>query len=192
MRLLKNHESVTVIVSPGDYRKVIEEIKEKGNVSPETRLELAKKVFVHTAHYDAMISNYLTSMKGNDVSTRTKFPESLTRQWVKVQDLQCATAKILIRQPPSTAKEHVAPGLLAGYDQLQGKELSYNNIADCDAAWEAVRSFDSPGLRDHQTRQPLRCSHRCRTPRKPMPRRSSATRPPPSAASSPWPSTAKV
>ena len=108
----KNHESVTVIVSPGDYRKVIEEIKEKGNVSPETRLELAKKVFVHTAHYDAMISNYLTSMKGNDVSTRTKFPESLTRQWVKVQDMR--------------------------YGE------NPHHIADSDAAWEAVRSFDSP------------------------------------------------
>ena len=138
----KNHESVTVIVSPGDYRKVIEEIKEKGNVSPETRLELAKKVFVHTAHYDAMISNYLTSMKGNDVSTRTKFPESLTRQWVKVQDMRYGENP---HQEAAFYRErNVAPGLLAGYHQLHGKELSYNNIADSDAAWEAVRSFDSP------------------------------------------------
>ena len=133
---------VTVIVSPGDYRKVIEEIKEKGNVSPETRLELAKKVFVHTAHYDAMISNYLTSMKGNDVSTRTKFPESLTRQWVKVQDMRYGENP---HQEAAFYRErNVAPGLLAGYHQLHGKELSYNNIADSDAAWEAVRSFDSP------------------------------------------------
>lgn len=138
----KNHESVTVIVSPGDYRKVIEEIKEKGNVSPETRLELAKKVFVHTAHYDAMISNYLTSMKGNDVSTRTKFPESLTRQWVKVQDMRYGENP---HQEAAFYRErNVAPGLLAGYHQLHGKELSYNNIADSDAAWECVRSFDVP------------------------------------------------
>ena len=138
----KNHESVTVIVSPGDYRRVIEEIKANGEVSAATRLELAKKVFVHTAHYDGMISNYLTSMKGSDVSTRTKFPESLTRQWVKVQDMRYG------ENPHQEAafyrEKNVAPGLLAGYEQLQGKELSYNNIADSDAAWEAVRSFDSP------------------------------------------------
>ncbi len=138
----KNHESVTVIVSPSDYRKVIDEIKAKGEVSKETRLELAKKVFVHTAHYDAMISNYLTSMKGDDVTTRTKFPESLTRQWVKVQDMRYGENP---HQEAAFYKERsVAPGLLAGYEQLQGKELSYNNIADSDAAWEAVRSFDSP------------------------------------------------
>ena len=138
----KNHESVTVIVSPGDYRKVIEEIKEKGNVSPETRLELAKKVFVHTAHYDAMISNYLTSMKGNDVSTRTKFPESLTRQWVKVQDMRYGENP---HQEAAFYRErNVAPGLLAGYHQLHGKELSYNNIADTDAALECVKEFSEP------------------------------------------------
>ncbi len=138
----KNHESVTVIVSPGDYRKVLEEIKEFGQVSPETRLELAKKVFVHTAHYDGMISNYLTSMKGNDVSTRSRFPESLTRQWVKVQDMRYGENPH--QQAAFYKEKQVAPGLLAGYEQHHGKELSYNNIADTDAAWEAVRSFDSP------------------------------------------------
>lgn len=138
----KNHESVTVIVSPGDYKKVINEIKEKGEVSADTRLELAKKVFVHTAHYDAMISNYLTSLKGDDVSSRSRFPESLTRQWVKVQDMRYGENP---HQEAAFYKERtVAPGLLAGYQQLQGKELSYNNIADSDAAWEAVRSFESP------------------------------------------------
>ena len=89
-----------------------------------------------------MISNYLTSMKGSDVSTRTRFPESLTRQWVKVQDMRYG------ENPHQAAafyrEKQVAPGLLAGYDQIQGKELSYNNIADSDAAWEAVRSFDTP------------------------------------------------
>ena len=89
-----------------------------------------------------MISNYLTSMKGNDVSTRTKFPESLTRQWVKVQDMRYGENP---HQEAAFYRErNVAPGLLAGYHQLHGKELSYNNIADSDAAWEAVRSFDSP------------------------------------------------
>ncbi|MBQ8828828.1 MAG: bifunctional phosphoribosylaminoimidazolecarboxamide formyltransferase/IMP cyclohydrolase [Burkholderiaceae bacterium] len=138
----KNHEGVTVIVSPGDYRKVISEIREKGEVSAETRLVLAKKVFVHTARYDAMISNYLTSFEGNDVSNRTLFPETLTRQWVKVQDMRYGENP---HQKAAFYKEnHVAPGLLAGYEQVQGKELSYNNIADSDAAWEAVRSFENP------------------------------------------------
>lgn len=138
----KNHESVTVVVSPADYRKVIDEIKSAGQVSAQTRLELAKKVFVHTARYDAMISNYLTSMKGDDVSSRSKFPESLSRQWVKVQDMRYGENP---HQEAAFYREHhVAPGLLAGYEQLQGKELSYNNIADSDAAWEAVRSFDTP------------------------------------------------
>lgn len=138
----KNHESVTVIVSPSDYKKVIDEIKANGEVSAETRLELAKKVFVHTARYDGMISNYLTSMKGNDVSERSLFPTSLTRQWVKVQDMRYGENP---HQKAAFYKEQqVAPGLLAGYEQLQGKELSYNNIADSDAAWEAVRSFDTP------------------------------------------------
>lgn len=138
----KNHESVTVIVSPGDYRKVVEEIRAEGEVSKATRLELAKKVFVHTARYDAMISNYLTGMEGDDVTTRTSFPETLTRQWVKVQDLRYGENP---HQKAAFYKErNVAPGLLAGYEQLQGKELSYNNIADSDAAWEAVRSFENP------------------------------------------------
>lgn len=138
----KNHESVTVIVSPGDYRKVIEEIKANGEVLPATRLALAKKVFVHTARYDAMISNYLTSLDGDDVATKSLFPETLTRQWVKVQDMRYGENP---HQAAAFYKEpYVAPGLLAGYEQIQGKELSYNNIADSDAAWEAVRSFDSP------------------------------------------------
>ncbi len=125
-------------------------------------------------------------MKGNDVSTRTKFPESLTRQWVKVQDMRYGENP---HQEAAFYRErNVAPGLLAGYHQLHGKELSYNNIADSDAAWEAVRSFDSPACVIIKHANPCGAAIGM-IPDKPIPRRSSATRPLPSATSSP--STAK-
>lgn len=137
----KNHESVTVLVDPSDYTRVIEEIKATGAVSDATRLELAKKVFAHTARYDAAISNYLTSLDEQRQRTK-KFPDVFTRQWVKVQDMRYGENP---HQAAAFYREHVvAPGLLAGYTQLQGKELSYNNISDSDAAWEAVRSFVAP------------------------------------------------
>lgn len=137
----KNHESVTVLVDPSDYTRVIEEIKATGAVSDATRLELAKKVFAHTARYDAAISNYLTSLDEQKQRTK-KFPDVFTRQWVKVQDMRYGENP---HQAAAFYREHVvAPGLLAGYTQLQGKELSYNNISDSDAAWEAVRSFAAP------------------------------------------------
>ena len=134
----KNHESVAVVVDPADYACVIEELKATGGVSAATRLALAKKVFAHTARYDGMIANYLSSLDA--AGERQTFPEVLTRQWVKVQDMRYGENP---HQAAAFYRERkVAPGLLAGYAQLQGKELSYNNIADADAAWEAVRSFD--------------------------------------------------
>lgn len=137
----KNHESVAVIVEPTDYDRIIEEIKAKGEVTAETRFALAKKVFAHTARYDAAITNFLTSLDENRERTK-KFPEVFTRQWVKVQDMRYGENP---HQQAAFYREHfVAPGLLAGYTQLQGKELSYNNIGDSDAAWEAVRSFGTP------------------------------------------------
>ena len=136
----KNHESVAVIVDPTDYASVVAEIKAEGGVTAATRLALAKKVFAHTARYDGMITNYLTSLDENN--QRTRFPQVLTRQWEKVQDMRYG------ENPHQAAafyrESSVAPGLLAGYEQLQGKELSYNNIADSDAAWECVRSFEAP------------------------------------------------
>lgn len=136
----KNHESVAVVVDPSDYDGILAEIREKGEVTPETRLELAKKVFAHTARYDGMIANYLTSLDAD--RKRTLFPKVLTRQWELVQEMRYGENP---HQKASFYREHfVAPGLLAGYEQLQGKELSYNNIADADTAWECARSFDAP------------------------------------------------
>lgn len=137
----KNHESVTVIVDPTDYDKVLNAIKTKGEVDADMRLALAKKVFAHTARYDAAITNYLTSLDEKREKTK-QFPDVFTRQWVKVQDMRYGENP---HQMAAFYREYsIAPGLLAGYSQLQGKELSYNNIADSDAAWEAVRSFTTP------------------------------------------------
>lgn len=136
----KNHESVAVVVDPADYGRVVEELKANGEVSAKTRLDLAKKVFCHTARYDGMISNYLTSLDDNNA--KKDFPESFSRQWVKVQDMRYGENP---HQKAAFYREaKVGKGLLASYKQLHGKALSYNNIADSDAAWEAVRQFDEP------------------------------------------------
>jgi phosphoribosylaminoimidazolecarboxamide formyltransferase/IMP cyclohydrolase len=136
----KNHESVVAIVDPADYAGVLEDLRTAGAVSAGTRLALAKKVFAHTARYDGMIANYLTSL--DDEQHRGPFPEVLTRQWVRVQQMRYGENP---HQSAAFYREHtVGAGLLASYAQLQGKELSYNNIADADAAWECVRSFDEP------------------------------------------------
>jgi phosphoribosylaminoimidazolecarboxamide formyltransferase/IMP cyclohydrolase len=136
----KNHASVTVVVDPADYEAVIAELR-SGGVGTATRLALAKKVFAHTSNYDGAIANYLTSLDAR--GARAAFPDVLTRQWVKVQQMRYG------ENPHQQAafyrdRAGAADGLLAGYLQLQGKELSYNNIADADAAWECVRSFGEP------------------------------------------------
>lgn len=137
----KNHGSVAVVVDPADYGRIVEEIKANGGTTTKTRLELAKKVFAHTARYDGAITNYLTSLDDENKPS-TRFPQVLTRQWVKVQDMRYGENP---HQPAAFYRElHVAPGLLAGYTQLHGKELSYNNIADTDAAWDMARSFEMP------------------------------------------------
>jgi len=111
-----------------------------GSLSAATRLALAKKAFAHTAAYDAAIANYLT---GLDAGLRlAPLPDRLTLQWEKVEDLRYGEnphqLAAFYRDPAPAA------GSLAGYRQLQGKVLSYNNIADADAAWECVKTFERP------------------------------------------------
>jgi len=133
----KNHGSVTVLVDPADYAGVCAQIEREGSVAAATRLALAKKVFAHTARYDGAISNYLSAL--DDDGQRAAFPRTLTRQWTHVQTMRYGEnphqAAAFYREP------RVGAGLLAGYTQLQGKALSYNNIADADAAWECGREF---------------------------------------------------
>jgi len=136
----KNHGSVTVVVDPADYPALLDELHTHGRVGSALRFALAKKVFAHTARYDGAISNYLSSL--DDKQRPTTFPQTLTRQWLKVQDMRYGENP---HQAAAFYRERtIGGGLLAGYSQLQGKALSYNNIADADAAWECVRSFDRP------------------------------------------------
>jgi len=136
----KNHGGVAVVVDPADYAVVLEQMARDGGVSAATRFDLARKVFAHTAQYDAAIANWLTAI-GPDGS-RQPHPAVFTQQWIRVQDMRYG------ENPHQSAAFYrdidPPPGSLAGYRQMQGKELSYNNIADADAAWECVKSFDEP------------------------------------------------
>jgi phosphoribosylaminoimidazolecarboxamide formyltransferase/IMP cyclohydrolase len=146
----KNHKDVVVICDPSDYGVVLAEMKTTDNapgyVSYETRFMLAKKVYAHTAQYDGAITNYLSSL-GPDRShaNRGAYPQTLNVHFEKVQDMRYG------ENPHQSAAFYrdLSPvaGALANYRQLQGKELSFNNIADADAAWECVKSmggFDQP------------------------------------------------
>jgi phosphoribosylaminoimidazolecarboxamide formyltransferase/IMP cyclohydrolase len=136
----KNHAAVAVVVDPADYPRVLKEIRDSGGVSEATRFGLAAKVFAHTAAYDGAIANYLSSLDAR--RERLEYPEVLNLQLTKIDDLRYG------ENPHQTAAfyrdEKPAPGGIAGYRQLQGKELSYNNIADADAAWECVKGFSEP------------------------------------------------
>jgi len=136
----KNHSGVTVVVDPADYARVLQEIRAHGDTSPQTRFALARKVFAHTAGYDGAIASYLASLDAQ--GKRAEYPAFLSLQFHKLQDLRYG------ENPHQSAAfyrdERPVPGAIAGYRQVQGKELSYNNIADADAAWECVKQFEEP------------------------------------------------
>lgn len=131
----KNHQDVTVIVDPRDYDTVIQQIKE-GGVSLEKKRELAAKVFRHTAAYDALIADYLTNFVGETE------PEQFTVTFEKKQSLRYGENP----HQAATFYENALPAKdsLATAKQLHGKELSYNNIKDADAALQIVREFTEP------------------------------------------------
>ena len=148
----KNHGTeaggVTVVIDPADYTRVLADIDgPQGEPSYALRLELATKVFAHTAAYDGAIANYLSSLTQaapeQDVEpTREAWPRVLTVQVQRRQALRYGENPH--QSAAFYADEPSRPGQLASYTQLQGKELSYNNIADSDAAWECVRDFAQP------------------------------------------------
>ena len=143
----KNHAGVAVVVDPADYARVMSEIRASGRVSDATRFGLAAKVFAHTAAYDGAIANYLFSLDAG--RSRLEYPEVLSLQFTKLDDLRYGenphqTAAFYRDGQLAVGDERPAPGAIASYRQLQGKELSYNNIADADAAWECVKSFAEP------------------------------------------------
>lgn len=137
----KNWQHVAVVTSPADYPSLSRELESSGGaISLETRFRLARSAFSHTAAYDAAISNYLTSTDIN--GERLPFPAQANMNFEKQQDLRYG------ENPHQQAAFYrdltPASGSLSNYIQLQGKELSYNNIADSDAAWECVKTFDDP------------------------------------------------
>jgi phosphoribosylaminoimidazolecarboxamide formyltransferase/IMP cyclohydrolase len=137
----KNHAHVGVVVDPADYPALLDEISANGRqLGSATRFRLAQKAFSHTAAYDGAISNYLTSR--DETSAPQLFPDRFNWQGAKVQDLRYGENPH--QQAAFYRDEAPAPGTIATYRQLQGKELSFNNIGDSDAAWECVESFAEP------------------------------------------------
>lgn len=132
----KNHKYVTVVVDPQDYDTVLAEIAEKGEVAAETKLRLGAKVFRHTAAYDAVIAEFLTNAAGEEN------PESLTVTYEKKQDLRYGENP---HQKAAFYKKPLGTNIsIASATQLHGKELSYNNINDADAALQIVKEFQEP------------------------------------------------
>jgi phosphoribosylaminoimidazolecarboxamide formyltransferase/IMP cyclohydrolase len=136
----KNHHRVTVVVDNADYPRVLEEMDQHGDVRTETRRWLAGKVFAHTAAYDGAIANWLTGLGEGD-----GFPTSLNVSLTKVYGLRYG------ENPHQTAafyrEPSAAPGSLALAESVGsgGKELSFNNLVDAEAAVEAVRDLTEPG-----------------------------------------------
>ncbi len=136
----KNHAGVTVLVDAADYPRVLAEIAEKGGVSEATRLDLAVKAFEHTAAYDGAIANYLGALIEHPEHKAQGFPRTFNLQFHKRQAMRYGEnphqqAAFYVEREPQEAS-------IATARQLQGKELSYNNIADTDAAIECVKQFD--------------------------------------------------
>ena len=147
----KNHGTeaggVTVVIDPADYAAVLAEMDQTGGTSYGLRLQLATKVYAHTSAYDGAIANYLSSLNVAEPAQETA-PARNT--WPNILTLQVYQKQVLRYGENSQQRSafYVDPycpaGLLSNFVQLQGKELSYNNIADSDAAWDCVRSFEAP------------------------------------------------
>ncbi len=134
----KNYPDVTVVVDPSDYEPILSELKAKGEISLETNFRLAKKVFQHTARYDGAISNYLGQIEKDKKAC--EFPETYTFQVRKVQELRYGEnphQKAAFYRESLITEPSVSNGV-----QLQGKELSFNNILDIDSAYETVKEFE--------------------------------------------------
>ncbi|WP_264874272.1 bifunctional phosphoribosylaminoimidazolecarboxamide formyltransferase/IMP cyclohydrolase [Vibrio agarivorans] len=149
----KNHKDVTIVVNAHNYDRVIAEMDaNEKSLTLETRFDLAIAAFEHTASYDGMIANYFGTMvpsygenkEGDEPSpeNKSKFPRTFNQQFVKKQDMRYGEnshqdAAFYVEANPEEASVSTAR-------QIQGKALSYNNIADTDAALECVKEFDAP------------------------------------------------
>lgn len=135
----KNYQDVVVIVDPGDYGTVLNELKETGDVSLKTKFRLSIKVFEHTSHYDTLIQQYMKSQVGDE-----SFPLTLTLTFEKVQDMRYG------ENPHQKAVFYRETGNFKGFlteaEQLHGKELSFNNINDTNGALDLLKEFDEPAV----------------------------------------------
>ena len=143
----KNWQDVGVVIDPADYPQVLAELQ-GGGLKRATKFMLAKKVFAHTSAYDGMITNYLTALEAGSedkteaVPAKAEYPQVFNLQLHKVQGMRYG------ENPHQSAafyrEARPGEGTLAQWQQIQGKELSFNNIADADAAWECVKAFEQP------------------------------------------------
>ena len=130
----KNYKDVTVVCDPADYAQIIEQIKAGGNTTVETRLQLSAKAYTHTAEYDSMIATYMRKAAGLNEKLFLEFD---LKQGLRYGENPHQQAKFY-------AAENAGSFSLANAKQLNGKELSYNNIQDANAALSIVREFDEP------------------------------------------------
>jgi len=133
----KNWQHVAVLTDPAQYDGVLAELRSSGAVSRATRFALAVAAFNRIANYDGAISDHLSALQPD--GSRSQFPGQINSRFVKLQDLRYGENPH--QQAAYYRDQHPAPGSLVTATQLQGKELSYNNIADADAAWECVKGF---------------------------------------------------
>ncbi len=141
----KNFARVAVATSPDQYATLLAELQgNNGALSAATRFAMSVAAFNRVAQYDAAISNYLSAVTDTaaQVPVRAEYPAQMNSTFVKVMDLRYGENP---HQSGAFYRDlYPVPGTLATFTQLQGKELSYNNLADSDAAWECVRQFDVP------------------------------------------------
>mgnify|MGYP002715353933 CR=1 FL=1 len=133
----KNYQDVAVVTDPADYAVVLQELKADGQVSLETKFYFMQKVFMHTSNYDTMIADYLKQQRNDDA-----FPTTLTMTYEKVQDMRYGENP---HQKAAFYREiGFRPGSLVEARQLNGKELSFNNINDTNGALELLKEFEEP------------------------------------------------
>ena len=141
----KNHEHTTIVVSADDYSRILKDMaSHEGGVSHKTRFDLAIKAFEHTAAYDAAIANYFGQRVGNG---EPDFPRTLSLQFTKKQGMRYGEnphQKAAFYVESGTVEPGQQEASIATAEQLQGKALSFNNVADTDAALECVKSFTKP------------------------------------------------
>ncbi|GGB88867.1 bifunctional purine biosynthesis protein PurH [Marinobacterium zhoushanense] len=138
----KNHKDVAIVVNASSYEPILKELERDGGLSLKTRFDLAVQAFEHTAAYDGMIANYLGAVIEGDEEVPADFPRTFNTQFIKAQDMRYG------ENPHQRAAFYVetnpAEPSVSTARQLQGKALSYNNVADTDAALECVKPFQEP------------------------------------------------